>query len=131
MLSFLGNLFASGFGPDTFMKVTRNEEGFSLQMGVNGDGVRSKNNNQSGRVEFTVLQNSQANDILSALAAQDELAGTAIGPLFIKQANGTTRVSAQNAWIVKQPDIERAKEAGTVTWLFESDKLEMFNGGLS
>lgn len=129
-VSFLGNLFADGFGTDTFIKAARNEDGFTFTPSVSGGGTRNKNNNKSGTLELTVMSDSQANDILSALALQDELLGTAIGPLFLKDSNGTTRVSAQNAWIKKQPDIERQKEVGMTTWVFESDSLKMFSGGL-
>jgi hypothetical protein len=33
------------------------------------------------------------------------------------------------AWVMKRPKIERAKESGTVQWVFAVAKLEIFEGG--
>lgn len=129
LLSFLGNLIG-GFGPDTYIAVSRNEQGFTFQAGAGGEGVRTQNRNRSGTVTVTLLASSSSNDILSAIAAADELAGTGVGALFLKELNGTTVVSAQNAWIQKRPDVQRAKEAGVVEWVFECEDLESFAGGL-
>lgn len=129
LISFAGNLLGSP-GKDTFIKASRNEDGFMLQKGVAGEGTRTRNNNKSGTVEYTCLASSQTNDILSAIAAADELAGTGVGTLFMKESNGTSVLHALNAWIKKLPDTERAKEAGEVTWLFECDSLEIFQGGI-
>lgn len=129
LLSFAGNLLGSP-GKDTFIKASRNEDGFTLAKGVSGEGTRTKNNNHSGTVEYTTMASSQTNDILSAIAAADELLGIGVGPLFMKELNGTSVLHAQNAWIKKLPDTERAKEAGEVTWVFECDDLQIYQGGI-
>ncbi len=98
--------------------------------GVSGEGGRTKNNNNGGSLEYTCLAQSQDNDTLSAIAAADELLGTGQGALFLKELNGTTVVHSSAAWIKKLPDTERAKEAGEVTWIFDCDDLQIFNGGL-
>lgn len=131
IFSFLGNLIASGYAKGTFIKVTRNSDSFTLDKGPAGDGVRSKTNDKSAIVELTLQATSQANDVLSALAVADELSASAIGPLFIKETNGTMKCAAENAWIKKQPDLERAEASGSTTWIFECDSLEMFAGGLT
>jgi sulfate transport system permease protein len=41
-----------------------------------------------------------------------------------------TTVFAQNGWIVKYPDWERAKEMGEVTWVIECDDINIFHAGL-
>ena len=129
LLSFAGNL-ATGFGPDTFIKVERNEDSFSLIVGASGEGVRTQNRNRSGKVTVTLLAKSQTNDLWSAISAADELSGSGISSLFITEANGTTVVSAENAWLTRPAAIERAKEAGTVEWVFECENLEILAGGL-
>lgn len=130
VFSFLSNLIASGYAKGTFIKVTRNSDSFTHDKGPAGDGVRSKTNDRSARLELTLMAHSQANDILSALSAADELDASAIGPLFLKETNGTTRVHGENAWIIRQPDTERADGAGNVTWAFLIDDCDQFNGGL-
>ncbi len=130
LFSFSGILIANGFGPDSFLKITRASDTFSYTSGASGEGAYSKSNDKSGTVELTLLASSQANDQLAAVAELDELSGVGTAPLFIKEANGTMRAHAQNARIMKQPDIERGKEIGTTTWVFHCADLEMLSGGL-
>lgn len=130
MFSFLGNLIASGYAKGTFIKVTRNSDSFTHEKGPAGDGVRSKTNDRSAIVELTLMAHSQANDVLAALAAADELNASAIGPLFIKELNGTMKVSGENAWIIRQPDIERGDAAGNTVWRFLVDDCQQNPGGL-
>lgn len=129
LFSFSGNLI-TGFAPDTFIKASRNSDGFTLTKGASGEGARSKSNDRSGIVELTLLSSSQSNDILAAIAAADELAGTGTGSLYMKEFNGTARLSGRDAWVKKQPDMERGAAVGNTVWTIEVDDLEMFNGGL-
>jgi Bacteriophage KPP10, Structural protein ORF10 len=129
-VSFNG-LTIDGYGPGTFIKVSRNEDSWSLQIGNSGSGARSRNPNKSGRFEFTLLESSPANGLLSAVALADELRGEGVGEVQVKD-RGTllAKCSGQNAWIVKPPDFERAKEVGEVTWVIESDNIDVFHDGL-
>lgn len=129
LVSFAGQLI-TGIAPDTFISAERNEDGFTLVVGAGGEATRSQSRNRSGTVTLTLMASSQANDILSAQAAADELAGTGVAALFIKELNGTTRAMAASAWIKKLPTVERAREAGTVEWTFECEALDLTVGGL-
>lgn len=129
LFSFGGQLI-TGYAPDTFLRVERNEDGFSLVVGPGGEGARAKNNNKSGTITLTLMATSQANDLLSAIAAADDLAGTGAAPAFLKELNGTTLASAQNAWVKKLPTIERGAEVSTVEWVIECEALEMYLGGI-
>ena len=130
LLSFAGLNLTGAYAPDTYITAERNEDTFSLQVGASGETVRTKSNNLSGKVTVTLLARSQVNDLLSALAVADENTAAGVAPLFMKELNGTTVLAAESAWIVRQPNTERAKEAGTVEWVFECSNLQMFNGGL-
>lgn len=130
LLSF-ASVILTGAGMDQFIKVTRDEDSFTKHKGVSGEGGRSKNNNRGGSLEFTVLAQSQVNDILSAMLAGDELLGTGVGAVFLKELNGTTVVSGENGWLKRVPDLTRAKVAGEVTWIIDVDDLEIFHGGLT
>lgn len=129
LVSFAGQVI-TGFAPDTFISAERNEDGFTLVVGAGGEATRSRSRNKSGTVTLTLMASSQSNDILSAVALADELSGTGVSPLFVKEFNGTTLVMAQNAWIKKLPTMERAKEAGTVEWVFECEAVDLLLGGL-
>lgn len=120
-----------GYAAGTFIKASRNQDTWTLQMGNSGKGARSRNPDKSGRVELTLLTSSPANAILAAFAAADELRGEGVGELLIKD-RGTELAScqAQNAWVIKPPDWERAKEVGEVTWTIESDEIYIAHDGL-
>lgn len=130
---FTGTLFsiqAVGFAAGTFIKASRNSELFSLQMGNDGQGARSKNPDKSGRVELTLMSSSQSNDEYMAVAALDELSSQGVGVLFIKDnSTASAMVHAANAWITKIPDLERGKEVGEITWVIESDAIEIIQSG--
>lgn len=120
-----------GFADGSFVRVERNEDAFLTKAGADGEIVRARNRNRSGRVTITLMQSSPSNDVLSQAAIADEkLAGTGMGPLQVKDNLGTTQVNAPNAWVVKQPAIEFAKEVGTREWVLECDQLVIHTGGL-
>ncbi len=127
-LSMGGNNIV-GFAPGTFVKCARNEDAYTLSVGADGLGARTRNANRSGTIEITLKADSPSNDLLSAQAALDELSGEGVGAALVKDGTGTTVASAENAWIKKLPDIERAKELGEVTWTFETDLLQLTVGG--
>jgi hypothetical protein len=128
LCSFLGNPITA-WGPDTFIAATRNEDGWTVTVGAGGEEARTRNRNRSGKVTITLLASSPENDILSAAAELDEQSGEGVGPLFIKDRLGTSLVHAENAWIMKKPDLGRAKALGVVEWVIETGRLETFAGG--
>ena len=120
-----------GFGAGTFIKVSRNEDGWTFQPSNSGGGARSRNPNRSGTIEFTLHTASPANGYLSAYAVADELSGSGVGEFYVTDRSSlATECSAQNAWIKKFPDWEKAKETGEVTWVLEADDINMAFGGI-
>ena len=127
LISFNG-FSLSGFADGSFVQVARNEDAFTLQIGSDGEGVRSKSNNKSGTVTVTLIQSSDSNDILSGFAAADELSNSGMGALLIKDNSGNSIYAAETCWIKKYADSEFAREAGSREWVFETDILESFVG---
>lgn len=124
-------LIIDGFGAGTFIKVSRNEDAYTFQPSNSGGGARSRNPNKSGRFEFTLLAASPSNALLSAIAQADEIRGEGIGECQVKdRSTASAKCSSQNAWIVKIPDWERAKEVGEVTWIIEADQVDIVHDGL-
>lgn len=121
----------TGFADGTFLSVEQSEDSFSLQVGSDGEACRSRTNNRSGRVTFTLGQWSAANDLLSALHNVDISTpnGDGIGPLLIKDNSGRSLFAAEKAWIVKPPTGEFAREAGSREWVVETDSLVQQHGG--
>lgn len=124
----LGSITAEGYA-DSFIKAYRNEDAFSIVVSADGKVTRVRNANRSGRFEVTLKNSSPTNDLFQAQAILDEQTGGGIAPALVKDGSGTAHAQGKNSWIVKQPDLERAKELGDVTWIIETDILDMGQGG--
>lgn len=118
----------TGLADGTVVTVRRNEDAFTLQIGADGEGVRSKSNNRSGQIELNLQQGSDDNDFLSELAISDEVANGGVVPILVKDNLGNSLYGAESAWVRKVPDSEFARETGTRTWLFETAQLNVFVG---
>lgn len=127
-ISFLDNLI-SGVADDSFVTVTMNTDAFSLEMGAQGDGVRVRSEDESGKIKIVLLQTSASNDVLAAALAADRAAGTGIGPFFLKDTGGRTFVHCNGAWVTKSADCEYGKGLSGREWTLESDKVEIFVAG--
>ncbi len=121
----------SGFADGTFVNVEQNEDSFTLQVGTDGEGCRSKTNNKSGRVTFTLGQWSSSNALLSALHNLDVNTpnGDGIGPLLVKDNSGTSLYAAEKAWIVRAPAASFGREAESREWIVETLDLIQNHGG--
>lgn len=129
-VTFNGQII-DGFGPDSFVKVSRDNDGWTYQPSNSGGGARSRNPDKSGTIEITLLNKSAANAILSAFAVADELTGEGVGEFQVKDRSTLAALcSARNAWIRKIPDWERAKEVGVTVWLIGTDEVNIVHDGL-
>src|SRR3990172_523550 len=113
----------SGYADGSFVTVARNEDMWSLQIGTSGEGTRSKSNNKSGTITFQLMQSSDSNAVLQALANVDELSNAGAVPVMVKDNSGDSLYIAETAWIRKIPDSEFSREAGPREWVLETDVL--------
>lgn len=129
MIVTFGPVVMSEFGQDSLVTVEMNEDLFTLQMGADGRGVRSKTSNRSARITVTLMQSSASNDLLSAIAQLDSQSNEGVFPLMIKDGSGRSIHTAESAWITRAPTAEYGREAGEREWIFETDRLDSFVGG--
>lgn len=125
----VGSQPVAGFADGEFVTCERNEDGFTLLTGADGESTRAKNANRSGKITIRLLASSASNDYLSALQLADELAGNATFGVMVKDGFGTSIYTAATAWINKTPPAAFGKEAGTREWVLETDELIAFAGG--
>ena len=132
VLVTFGPVLFSGFADGTFINAARNNQGVNLGVGSTGDSARAISNDKSGIVTLTLLQSSKVNALLSAIEIADQEEGDGVLPLFIKDLKGLDLVKAGTAWIQKIADYNRGRELadGNTPWIFETDILEVFHGGL-
>lgn len=125
-----GSITPKQYGTDSMIKVTFNEDQFTYTASATGSGARSLSANRSGRVEVTLLAADPANDQFMAQAAIDLATGAGSQPGLVKDLYTPAAYAfAQHLWCVKVPDMERAKAVGEVTWTFETDALDLKQGG--
>lgn len=129
VFTFLG-VPLSGFADGSFVKVERNDDSFKLIVGADGESTRTRTRNRSGRVTLTLRAESPSNDFLGAAHRADELGALGgRGPASVKDLSGTSLHAALDAWIVKPPSSEYAKESGSREWIFETGELDTRPGG--
>lgn len=128
---FAGINVDRGFAENSLVKAVRNAEGFKIKVGADGEVTRSKTNNKTGIVTFSLMQTSAINAALSALYILDENApnGAGVGALLIRDRQGSSLHTSAKCWIKKLPDTEYAAEATERTWEIECADLNGFIGG--
>lgn len=122
----------TGFADGTFIEAERTADGFTKKVGAGGDVVRVQSMDRTGKVTVTLQSQSATNDLLMAIAKSDELTGAAFGSLMIKDINTASilpLVFSKEAWIMKIPKIDRAKEALNVVWVFECADIDLEPSG--
>lgn len=120
----------SGFADD-MVSVSRMTDGFSEDVGAQGDVVRVRSRDRRGTIEITLQQASPSNDVLSTFAATDESAGTAYGAVMVSDLNGTSLYRGATAWIKKVADSDWATAHKTRKWTITVAQLELIVGGSS
>lgn len=116
-------------GESVFVKASRNKDAVGLKMSSDGIGTRVIDPDHSGRIEVTLVGSSPSNDDFQEIAQQDEDTNDGVVPVTVEDTTGTALASCQQGWVVKIPDLEKAKEMGEVTWIIETDNLELVQGG--
>lgn len=129
IICIVGGQQITGYADGTFLTVRRNADAWSLQMGADGEGARSKSNDKSGQYEFVLQQTSQSNAYLSSLAIADELNNGGLVPCLVKDLNGNSLHGSEQVYIKKMPDAGYGKEADSRSWILETDNLQHFVGG--
>lgn len=111
----LGGYTVSGFGDGTFITIARaDNELYKMHVGAHGESARTKNNNTTGTITFTLKQTSPSNKILDGLKNN-----SATFPVLCKDnSSGSKHIcSSAEAWVHTDPDIERAAEESMIEYV--------------
>lgn len=129
--SLCGIIIESGYGEDTAIEVVQESDNFGDKTGADGETVRWSINDARVTVTFTLMQTSDENAKLSALANLDLAlpGGAGVGPYSLKDNNGTTVILLSAAWVAKPPDIEFGKEVKERKWKIRGVLAARLDGG--
>lgn len=124
----VGGANISGYASGTFVSISSEAPLYNPTVGADGEVSRSRSNNRSGTLTLTLLQTSASNDVLSALAAADELTDGGCVPFFLKDSRGRTLVTAQ-CWIQQYPDVVFSDQEEGRAWTIYLAQMSRFVGG--
>lgn len=120
----------SGFADGTFVSVERAVETFSKVVGAGGEVARVKSADRSGTMTITLLQSSNSNMVLNALADADEQSGAGTFSIQIKDLTTGGDIQATDAWIKGKPKVEYGKDLSNREWVFEFASVSINPGGV-
>lgn len=120
----------AGFAENDACAVARNEDSYKLVMGADGVGTRYDTLRRDGRATFYLMSSSPVNAALAALIALDETSelGLGIGPLYIRNRNGSLLIEAEQAWIIRPADVDLGVAPKPRNWIIETNNLRTFPG---
>lgn len=125
----MGGSPISGFPDGTYISIAFDADQYSKKTGADGLTTRVKSNNYSGAITITLQQSSSGNDLLNSFWNSDRQGNLGVAPLFIKDFQGRTMWSAQNAWVRKLPDQAFSLETENREWIIDCDELVGQVGG--
>ncbi|EPG73208.1 hypothetical protein LEP1GSC058_3108 [Leptospira fainei serovar Hurstbridge str. BUT 6] len=112
-LSISGRL-VSGFFDGTFISIKRTDsENYKTHVGAKGEVSRTKNNNTTGSITFTLKGTSPDNAFLDLIKYQP----SAFPVLVKNNSDGKFMAVASQAWINTEPDKEFGLEETGVEWV--------------
>ena len=124
----LGGVPISGYADGTMIEIERDEDTFTK---VNGVGIvsRAKSTSRGGMLRITLQQTSPSNDVLSGFVNADELTGTGVIPMLLKDLSGRSVSFAEHAWIKKPAPQTFAKEISNRVWEVDLADVDVFVAG--
>lgn len=125
----LAGQFLTGFGPDDFIEIAFNGEGYSQTIGSDGEVAINEDADESATVTINLLQTSQSNEFLSSLYKSAKEGGQLTHDFLMRDTNGKTLYSSADAVVKRVPDSTRAKAAGVNAWQILCGHLKGFEGG--
>lgn len=119
---FFGVLQVSGFADGTFITCARTDKDlYKNHTGAYGETARTKNNNRTGTITFTLKSTSPSNAALDLLKNNP----IAIPSLVKNNSSGKHIAGAIESWIQTEPDKAYGVEEQMVEWVIFCADLNM------
>lgn len=123
-ISFNG-IAITGFAPDSFVRLRRNSALLGETVGAAGELSLTKIADRTGEIEIELMQTSESNLLLSALALATENGGPiTVGVLMIQDPSGSVLAGALNAYLKALPEVDLGAEQNTKVWMFGCETLQ-------
>ena len=128
----IGGLLITGFRDGDKVSIERDGELWTKKVGVDGEVVRSRNNQSiGGKITIGLMYGTEANLALEGLKALDLLTGHAPVPIQVLDINGGLAAFASSAWVMTEPSPAISADAGDMEWVFDCAVLDIIPGVLA
>jgi len=121
-----GTAQITGYADGDSVEISEENDAFNSIGGADGHVDRVKNNSNFLTVVLRLRQTSPTNQVLSGIHNADRVASTPL-PLLIKDRLGKSLVTANYAWIVKNPTISYGNEAKQREWTIRTGSTYLVN----
>jgi hypothetical protein len=129
VIATFGGIIFTGYAEGSFIQVAGNGDKFEKSRGADGTVDRINKNAFDYSITITLKQTSLTNDAMSAVLNADLISNAGKFPFTLKDLNGTTLLSAAQAWIRKDPDDEYSDSLGTRQWILDTGIAAKVTGG--
>lgn len=119
----------SGYMDGTFVTAEYDEEAATKHIGAQGEASVVLNCNKGAKIVITLIQGSDVNDKLSDLVGDANRNYLPVGVLTFEDLNGTTKIKAAEAWILKTSKVEFGKDITAREWTFDTGEADIHVGG--
>ena len=123
-VSFQG-VAITGFAPDSFIRISRNEDVLKETVGSAGNLALTHNADKTGTIEIELMQTSESNIALSAIlfGFEFDTGIIPVGQIVIQDPSGSNLTLANNAYIKVSPEIDLGADQSSRTWVFGCEEL--------
>lgn len=120
-----------GYADGEFLTLEMETDMFDDVVGSDGEVSRSKTKDGRATATIKLMQTSDSNDLLSALAAADKLAqnGAGIGAFLVRDRSGRAIYTATECWVKKEPNVSFDRAAKEREWVIRIADMNRFDGG--
>ena len=129
----IGGFLVTGLEEGTSIEAERYEDGFSMQVGLDGKVVRSRNANQSAHIDFSLQQGNPLNAIFSAMIVSDESGLGAPVPVLLVDADSMATtpeaLGGKAAWFKKVPKAGYGAKSTGYKYVLDVERMDVLLGG--
>lgn len=119
-LAWMGLDFKEGLAQGSSITEARTSPSWTMKPTGQGKAVRVYNPDRTGTVSIVVDQESQLHQSLKGISQADNVAATRsqVAGMTMTDTSSGEVVNFTNAFISTEPDMTRATESATFTWVF-------------
>lgn len=118
-----------GAASGTFVNLERTSRTWSLKVGGDGETTRTRTNDFSGIVRFTLRNGSRTSNLLTAALQSDEITGVVVGAFLMTDYSGTTLWASPLAFLEGWPPESFGDTEENRTWTLICSPLIPLPGG--